>query len=132
MKRVSAIFTLACVLMVWVSTASGEAVEAISPYELRQASKNNLDAAREQYLNRQLLIKGVVVSTGMSRYLTPTVVLADLGEEVICVLPYVGISIFDRKAQLSDYRQGQTVTMSGRVHAMSLERLVLKDCAPTD
>jgi hypothetical protein len=78
------------------------------------------------------LIKGVVVSTGMSRYLTPTVVLADQGEEVICVLPYAGIPLSDRKALLSDYRQGQTVTMSGRVHAMSLERLVLKDCAVKD
>jgi len=129
MKRVLAIFILACVLMAWVSTASSEGAEVISPYELRKAAKDNLNAAREQYLNKQVLIKGIVVSTGMSKYLTPTVVLADRGEEVICVLPYVDIPLLNRKEQLSDYRQGQTVTMSGRVHAMSLERLVLKECA---
>jgi len=132
MKRVLTILSLACVLLVLIAIASASNVEVISPYDLRKAAIDNLDAAKEQYMNKTVYIKGVVVSTGMSRYMTPNVVLSDQGEEAICVLPYIGIAYWNRSAQLSDFEVGQTITMSGRVHGMTKERVVLKESKKVD
>jgi hypothetical protein len=60
------------------------------------------------------------------------VVLSDKGAEAICVLPYVGVAYWNRSAGLADFEKGQTVTMSGRVHGMSKERVVLKECKVVD
>jgi cytochrome c-type biogenesis protein CcmE len=127
MKKVLTIIAFA-VLLAWISVAYSANMEVISPFDLRKASIDNLDAAKEQYLNKTVLIKGVVVSTGMSKYLTPNVMLTDQGAEAICVLPYHGIAYWNRNAQLSDFKEGQTVTMSGRVHNMTKDRVVLKEC----
>jgi hypothetical protein len=132
MKKVLTVFALACVTMTWAAPVSGSEAEVISIAGIRRDSKADIDSARERYLNKRVVIKGVVVSTGMSMYMTPTVLLADQGEEALCVLPYVGIGLLERKAQLSDYKEGQAVTMSGRIHAMSIERLVLKECKTED
>jgi len=132
MKRVLTVFVFVCTLLVWLSAISGAEVAVITPYDLLKASSDNLDEAKEQYLNKTVLIKGVVVSTGMSKYLTPNVVLSDQGAEAICVLPYSGVAYWNRSAQLSDFRQGQTVTMSGRVHNITRERVVLKECKAVD
>ena len=113
---------IVCALLAGSPTASGAEGEVITPYDLRKASIDNLSAAKEQYLNKTVLIKGVVISTGMSRYMTPNVVLSDQGAEAICVLPYLDV------AKLSGFNQGQTVTMSGRVHNMTEERTVIKEC----
>jgi hypothetical protein len=128
MKRILTILAFVCVLLVWTSTAYGADVEVITPYSLHKACIDNLDVAREQYMNKTVLIKGVVVSIGMSKYMTPNVVLSDQGSEAICVLPYVGIAYWNRSAQLADFKEGQTVIMSGRVHNMTRDRVVLKEC----
>jgi hypothetical protein len=127
MKKILSTFVFVCVLLAFASAVSGtEAV--ISPHDLLKASSGDLNAAKEKYLNKTVLLKGVVVSTGMSRYMTPNVVITDQGAEAICVLPYVGIAYWNRSAQLDDFEKGQTVTMSGRVHNMTKERVVLKEC----
>ena len=132
MKRFPTILSLACVLLAMIAITSAANVEVISPYDLRKASIDNLDAAKEKYMNKTVYIKGVIVSTGMSRYMTPNVVISDQGAEAICVLPYIGIAYWNRSAQLSDFNVRQTVTMSGRVHGMTKDRVVLKECKEVD
>ena len=128
MKRVLAAFAFGCVLLIGQIIAFGAEQDVLTPYDLRKAVSDDLKTARDQYLNKTVQIKGTVVSTGMSRYMTPNVVLSDRGAEVICVLPYVGVAYWNRSAQLSDFRQGQVVTMSGRVHAVSERAVVFKEC----
>ncbi|MCL1940827.1 MAG: hypothetical protein FWG09_02715, partial [Synergistaceae bacterium] len=56
--------------------------------------------------------------------------LSESGEApatALCVLPYVGIAYWNRSAQLSDFEQGQTVTISGRVHNLNENRVLLKE-----
>jgi membrane-bound inhibitor of C-type lysozyme len=115
---------------IWLPPSCSPIVEqeVLTPYDLRKAVSDDLDAARARYLNETVQIKGTVGSTGMSRYMTPNVVLTDRGAEIICVLPYVGIAYWNRNAQLSDFEIGQTVTMSGRVHGMSERAVVFKEC----
>ena len=128
MKRVLSAFTFSCVLLAGQIIVFGAEQDVLTPYYLRKAVSDDLNAARDQYLNKTVQIKGTVVSTGMSRYMTPNVVLSDQGAEVICVLPYVGVAYWNRSDQLSDFKQGQIVTMSGRVHAMSERAVVFKEC----
>jgi len=92
-------------------------------------------AAKAQYMDKTVQIKGIVVDKGMSRYMTPYVELSENGKgpaPALCVLPYVGVAYWNRSAQLSDFKQGQTVTMSGRVHNITKERVVLKECKAVD
>jgi hypothetical protein len=81
-------------------------------------------------MNKTVQIKGIVVDKGMSIYMTPYVELSENGKKPAlarCVLPYVGIVHLDRSAQLSDFEQGQTVTMSGRVHRLKENLVLLKE-----
>jgi len=85
---------------------------------------DNPKAAEEQYLNKTIQVTGIVVSKGISRYLTPTVTLSGSAggpDMVICVLPRLDAG------KLSDFQPGQRVTFSGRVQAMS-RLVIMKEC----
>ena len=104
------------------STESEAQQDVFTAYDLCKVVSDDLDTARAQYLNETVQVKGTVASTYMSRYLTPNVTLSDRGAEITCVLPYLDV------AKLSSFKQGQLVTISGRVHVMSENRVLLKEC----
>jgi len=121
MRKVLAVFILGCV---GSFTLFGAEPVVISAQDLHKAAASDSKAAEAQYLGKTVLVKGIVVSKGISRYLTPNVVLSSREggpELVICVLPRLDTG------KLADFEPGQTVTFSGRVHRMS-ERVVMKEC----
>ena len=114
----------------WPAAASEAEEKIFAPHELPGAFAENPDGAKAQYMNKTVRIKGVVVDKGMSRYMTAYVELSESGKgpaPAFCVLPYVGIAYWNRSAQLSDFEQGQTVTISGRVHSLNENRVLLKE-----
>ena len=118
------IVILFCILLAGPSAVFGAEQEVISAQDLHKAAADNAKAAEAKYLNKTVQVKGIVVSKGMSKYLTPNVVLSSRegGQElIICVLPRLDAG------KLSDFTPGQTVTMSGRVHRLG-ERVVMKEC----
>ena len=121
MKRILAVFILGCALLVGSLTASGTEQDVLTPYDLRKAVSDDLAAARAQYLNKTVQVKGAVASTYVSRFLTPNVVISGQGAEVTFVLPYLDMP------KLSSFKQGQIVTMSGRVHVMSENTVLFKE-----
>ena len=124
MKRVLLAFFLGFTLLVVCSTISADSQEVISAYDLYQAYNANPEATRQQYLNKTIQIKGVVISKGMSRYMTPNVELSDReGGQVlaICVLPRLDVN------KLSNYKAGQIATFSGRVHVLNENRIIIKE-----
>jgi len=125
MKRVLAGFVVVCALMVWAPVIFGSVQEVITPHDLLKAFIDNPDAAKAQYLGKVVQVKGIVISKGMSIYVTPNVMLSDHEEgtaQAICVLPRLDVG------KLSDFTVGQSVTMSGKVYNMSESRIVLKEC----
>ena len=98
---------------------------AITAHDLLKAFTDNPGAAETQYLGKTVRIKGVVLSTGISRYMTPNVELSDRAGgtlQAVCVLPR-----FDAD-KLSGFTPGQSVTMSGRVYKHFSGRMLIKDC----
>jgi len=98
--------------------------QVITVQELQKALTDNRKETETQYLQKNIIVRGIVVSKGISRYLTPNVVLSVTAggpELVICVLPRADTG------KLSDFQIGQTVAFSGRVQAMS-QRVVMKEC----
>ena len=128
MRKILAAVVVCGILLLGLSTmsaTSGTERSVISAHELRKAFDDDKNAAEARYLGNTISVEGVVLSTGMSRYLTPNVVLSDReGGEVkaICVLPRLDAN------KLSDFKIGQTVTMSGRVYRLSDRGVVLKEC----
>ena len=99
----------------------------VSPHHLRESFGENHDRAEARYGGKIVLVEGIVLSAGMSRYMTPNVVLSDRvgGEvQVICVFPrlYVG--------KLSGFSPGQNAQISGKVYSYSEQRgvVVMKEC----
>ena len=124
MRKVPPALLLGFTLLVICFTISDASQEVISAYDLRQAYNANSEVTRQQYLNKTIQIKGVVVSKGMSRYLTPNVELSDRKDGpvlAICVLPRLDMN------KLSNYAPGQNVTFSGRVHALNENRIIIKE-----
>jgi len=125
MRRVLAVFIiLGCALLAGPATVFGSGPAVVTAQELQKAMTDNVEAAKAQYLGKTILVKGIVVSKGISRYLTPNVVLSshEGGPElIICVLPRLDAG------KLSDFEPGQSVTFSGRVHNLS-QRVVMKEC----
>ena len=101
--------------------SAGAEQEVITPYDLRKVVSDDLGAARAQYLNKTVQVKGTVASTYISRFMTPNVVISNEGAEITCVLPYRDMG------KLSNFKPGQAVTMSGRVHVMSENIVLLKE-----
>jgi hypothetical protein len=114
----------------WPAATFGTEEKVFTPHDLPRAFAENPSEAKAQYMDKIVQIKGIVVDKGMSRYITPNVELSESGKgpaSAICVLPYVGIAYWNRSAQLSDFEQGQTVIMSGRVHSLNENRVLLKE-----
>ena len=111
-KKILCTVVMIVCLASYVWPAYSEQQEVFTPYDLRKVVSDDLNAARAQYLNKTVQIKGTVASTYISRYMTPNVVISGEGAEVTCVLPYRDMG------KLSNFIPGQTVTMSGRIHAM--------------
>ena len=124
MRRILAVFALCGALLAVPAGMSGAEQAVIASHDLYKAVIDNPGAVQEQYQGKTILVQGIVLSTGISRYMTPNVVLSDRegGEpQIICVLPRLDAG------KLSDFKPGQRVTMVGRAHRLS-ERVVLKEC----
>ena len=129
MQRVLMVCVIGCMVLAGAPLLFCAEPIAISAHELHRAAAENTRAAEAQYLGKNVVVRGIVVSRGMSRYLTPTVVLSSHAggpELVICVLPRLDV------AKLSDYEPGQTAVFSARVHRLSPERVVLKESKAMD
>ena len=125
MKKVLVVFLLACILLTGSSVVFGSEREVIPSHELVKAFADNRSAAEAQYLGKVVLVNGVVLSTGMSRYMTPNVVLSDRAKgdvQVICVLPRLDVG------KLANFTPGQSVTMSGKVYRVSERGVITKEC----
>ena len=125
MRKILTAVILGGVLLAAPGATSGMEPAVIAARDLRQAFADDFRAAEAQYLGKTVLVKGIVLSTGMSKYMTPTVSLSDraAGElHVICVLPRLDVN------KLSDFNPGQSVIMSGRVYRLSERGVVVKEC----
>ena len=125
MRRMLSAFALGCTLLTISSVMAGEERIAITARDLRQAFAEDKSTTEAAYLGKTILVKGIVGSTGMSIYLTPTVILSDSEDgpiQAICMLPRLDVG------KLSDFKPGQSVTMSGRVYRLSERGVVLKEC----
>ena len=114
----------------WPAATSGAEEKIFTPQDLPKAFAENPGGVKAQYMDKTVQIKGIVVDKGMSRYMTPYVELSESGKEPAparCVLPYIGIAYWNRSAQLSEFEQGQTVTISGRVINLNENRVLLKE-----
>ena len=126
MRKILMAVILGSILLAAPGATSGTEPASIAARDLRQAFADDYRAAEAQYLGKTVLVKGTVLSTGISKYMTPTVSLSDRTEgelHVICVLPRLDVN------KLADFNPGQSVTMSGRVYSLS-ERgvVVVKEC----
>ena len=125
MRKFLAVIAFGCVLLTGTLVAFGAERGAITAGDLRKAFADDQNAAEARYLGKTILVEGVVLSTGMSIYLTPTVSLSDREGGVllaICVLPRLDAN------KLSDFKPGQSVTMSGRVYRLSERGVIIKEC----
>ena len=115
---------LGCALLMGPAAIFGTEPVVFTAQEFHKAGADDSRAAEAQYLGKTVMVRGIVVSKGISRYLTPNVVLSgskDGPELIICVLPRLDVG------KLSDFEPGQSVTFSGRVHRLS-QRVILKEC----
>ena len=130
-KLLCAVAIVVCLVgYAWSATTSVTEERVFTPHDLPKAFAENPSEARAQYMDKTVQIKGIVVDKGMSRYMTPYVELSENGKGpalALCVLPYSGVAFWNRSAQLSDFEQGQTITMSGRVHNLNENRVLLKE-----
>ena len=114
----------------WSAATFGVQEKVFTPHDLPRAFTESPSDTRAQYMGKNVQIKGIVVDKGMSRYMTPYVELSENGKgpaPARCVLPYSGMAYWNRSAQLVDFEQGQTVTMSGRVNNLNENRVLLKE-----
>ena len=114
----------------WSAVTSEAEDKVFAPRDLPKAFAENPSGIKAQYMGKIVHIKGIVVDKGMSRYMTPYVELSESGEApafALCVLPYSGMAYWNRSAQLSDFDKGQIVTISGRVHSLNENRVLLKE-----
>ena len=103
------------------------AAERMAVLDIWRAFQDDLEAARERYVDEMMTLVGVVVDTGMSRFMTPTVSLSEqAGGEVraICVLPRADF------ARMYDYKPGQEAAFVGRIYSASGNDrpVIVKEC----
>ena len=99
-----------------------ESFEAKALWEAFTAKRSETEAA---LLEEEIIVTGVVADTGMSRYMTPCVYLAEKAGSptlVICVLPRADAF------KLSEFGKGELATMTGRVYRFGDNGVVLKQC----
>ena len=129
MKRLLVALALACIMLTGSPTAFGAEQKTVAAHDLLKAFIDNHNAAEEKYLGKTIRINGVVLATGISKYMTPNVELSDRKDgvtQVICVLPRLDVD------KLSGFAPGQNVTMSGRVYKHSSGRMIVKECGTVD
>lgn len=100
----------------------------LTALELWQLFQENQAEAENAHFGKTIIVRGIVKSTGMSKYLTPTVTLSDKEDGqsyVICVLPRVEFG------KLSSFKKGQRAKMLGRIYRFSEEAVILKECSLT-
>ena len=120
----------AMILVLCLAGYAAAEQEIFKPQDLPNAFAANAEAAKEQYLNKTVQLKGIVVGKGMSRYMTPNIEISENGKApvtAICVFPYSGIAYWNRMAQIEPFQPGQRVVISGRVNSLSGERVLLKE-----
>jgi hypothetical protein len=125
MRKIFTALVLFGVMFAEAGVVYGTETTPTAVRDLRQAFAGNRAEADARYLGETVPVTGVVLSTGISRYMTPTVMLSDhAGGElyVICVLPRLDVG------KLSDFEPGQSVAMIGRVYRLSERGVVLKEC----
>jgi len=124
MRKILAVIILGYMMLMGPNAVFSTEQIVISAAELHKARSDDLKAAEALYLGKTVLVKGIVVSKGISKYLTPNVVLSSHAggpELIICVLPRLDAG------KLSDFEPGQSVTFSGRVQSLT-QRVVMKEC----
>ena len=125
MKKALTVIALACALQMGSPGAFGAEPPTVTAHDLLKAFTDDRSAAETQYLGNTVRIKGIVLATGISRYMTPNVELSDRAGGVvqaICVLPRQDAE------KLSGFTPGQDVTMAGRVYKYYSGRMVIKEC----
>ena len=128
--RLRKIVLLACMVglfHIFAGTALGqEPPKAFPVREFWQAFEKDRQNAEKDLVGQYFNFTGVVVDKGMSIYMTPNIMLSDVpGGSIylICVLPRTDTGT------LSEYKNGDRVTMTGRVHrSKSGGGVVIKDC----
>ena len=118
---------MAALMLSFAGTAiSQEPALTFHAKDFWQKFEDNRQKAQEEYIGKTMNFTGVVIETGMSVYLTPTVKLSDAPDGstyLICVLPRADAG------KLSEYTRGDQVTMTGRVYSSNAGKaVVIKEC----
>ena len=119
MRRLLAALAMGCFLLAGAPAASGAEQAVIESQNLRKAITDD-----SGLIGQIVQVKGIVLSTGISRFMTPNVMLSDSDGgpvQVICVLPRLDAG------KLSDFKPGQSVTMAGRVLKVTERGVLLKE-----
>lgn len=100
--------------------------KAMNARDFWQAFQNDREKAEKAYTGETVSLSGVVVSTGISIYMTPNVMLSDQTggtAYVVCVLPRADTG------KLSGFRVGEQITMTGRVYRSKAGGgIIVKEC----
>lgn len=117
------------VVLIFAGTAFSQGADTpktVNARDFWQAFQNDREKAEKAYIGETVNLSGIVVSTGISVYMTPNVMLSDQAggtAYVVCVLPRTDAG------KLSGFRLGQQVTMTGRVYrGKAGGGIVVKEC----
>ena len=117
---------LILVLFILSFTQSAFSEGTISAKDFWQEFQNDKQKAEAKYIGQTLNYTGIVTGTGISIYMTPNVMLSDSADGqnyLICVLPRADVN------KLTDFKKGDTVTMTGRVNSSKAGGgVVIKEC----
>lgn len=113
----------ACLASNALATDAGQEVFTASSFN--KAISEDVEAVKEKYLEKNVVIKGTVSRTYISKYLTPCVELASDNPKITFVLPYGGIT--RGAGGLSNFKVGQNVTMTGILRGITDEIVVFKE-----
>jgi len=115
-KCLFAVLLLGAVSLSAVAAVAEESPSVFDARKLWQSFHDTQSSAEHALIGKTIQIRGVVIETGMSIYLTPNVRLSDTAGGqiyVTCVLPRGDTGL------LSTFAVGEEVTMSGRVYRFS-------------
>lgn len=125
MKVLSTALLAACVFSVWMFVGPASAEEYLEAKDIWTEFQQDQAGAEARYSKGRILVTGIVVETGMSRYATPNVRLSDEpGGQVyvICVLPRADFP------KLSSFSKGRRATLSGEYRHNRSGPVVIKEC----
>ena len=131
MRKILMTALLAVLLPAFAGAAfSQDSPQTFSAKEFWQKFEDDRQGAEAVYIGKTMTFTGVVVETGMSIYLTPTVRLSDDAEGwqyMVCVLPRADAG------KMSEFKKGARVTMTGRVYSSRPDGgVVVKECRRAD